>query len=88
LTDFSSGDEDPALQDYALIAPCIEDGMSHKARAAETGVSRKTISRKIEKFHTGRVELFEEKQERTKAEPVFQRTLSNSSKASCYLIRS
>lgn len=35
--------------------------MSHKARAAETGVSRKTISRKIEKFNAGGVDALRRK---------------------------
>lgn len=61
LTDFSSGDNDSALQEYALIAPCIEHGLSHKARAAETGVSRKTISRKIEKFNAGGIDALRRK---------------------------
>jgi len=62
LTDFSStDDEDPALEQYALIAPCVEDGISQKVRALEAGVSRKTIGRLIEKFKTGGIDALRRK---------------------------
>lgn len=61
MTDFSPADDDPALQQYALIAPCIENGVSQKIRAAETGVNRKTLSRLIEKFRAGGIEALRRK---------------------------
>ncbi|MCC7530266.1 MAG: DDE-type integrase/transposase/recombinase [Candidatus Melainabacteria bacterium] len=61
LTDLSQDDDDPALKQYELIAPCIEDGVSQKTRAAETGVSRKTIGRLIEKFAGGGIEALRRK---------------------------
>lgn len=61
MTDFSSDDEDPALKRYALIAPCVEDGISQNVRALEVGCSRKTISRLIEKFNTGGIEALRRK---------------------------
>lgn len=50
MTDVLTPEEEYALKQYELIAPCIEDGVSHKFRAAETGVDRKTISRLVNKF--------------------------------------
>lgn len=38
---------------YALIAPCIEEGMSLNQRALETGCHRSTLSRLIKQFRAG-----------------------------------
>jgi putative transposase len=77
LTDISSGDEDPALRQYALIAPCVEDGISQKVRALETGVSRRTISRLIEKFKSGGIEVLKRK---TRADKGLPRVSENAFK--------
>jgi putative transposase len=70
LTDVSSmEDEDPALEQYALIAPCIEDGVSQKARAAEVGINRKTIGRLVEKFRSGGIEALRRKTRADKGQP-------------------
>jgi putative transposase len=61
--------EDPAFRQYALIAPCIEDGVSQTTRAIETGSSRKTIGRLIEKFKAGGVEALRRKSRRDKGRP-------------------
>jgi putative transposase len=68
LTDFSSTDEDHALKQYELIAPCIEDGVSQKARAIEKDVSRKTISRLVEKFMTGGIDALRRKTRKDKGQ--------------------
>lgn len=68
LTDFSSTEDEYALKQYALIAPCIEDGVSQKARAIEAGVSRKTIGRLIERFKAGGVEALKRKTRTDKGE--------------------
>jgi putative transposase len=77
LTELSSGDEDPALKQYALIAPCVEDGVSQKARALETGVNRKTIGRLIEKFKAGGIEALRRK---SRADKGQQRVSDNTFK--------
>ncbi len=61
LTDSSLTNEDSALKQYALIAPCLEDGVSQKNRATETGVSRKTLGRLIGKFKAGGIEALRRK---------------------------
>ncbi len=77
MTNFSSDDEDPALRQYALIAPCIEDGISQTARALEVGVTRKTIGRLIEKFTAGGIDALRRK---TRADKGQQRVSENTFK--------
>jgi putative transposase len=50
LLNDSPGDDEQALEKYALIAPCIEDGVSQRDRAKEKEVSERTIRRLITKF--------------------------------------
>ncbi len=77
LTDHSSADEDPALKQYELIAPCIEDGISQSVRARETGVNRRTISRLVEKFKRGGFEALRRK---TRADKGLPRVSENTFK--------
>lgn len=56
MTDIPTPEEEYVLKQYELIAPCIEEGVSHKTRAAETGVDRKTISRLVSKFKAGGID--------------------------------
>lgn len=70
MTDLSSTDgEDPALEQYALIAPCVEDGISLKVRAVEVGRDRKTLGRLIEKFNTGGIDALRRKTRADKGQP-------------------
>ncbi|MBZ0187893.1 MAG: DDE-type integrase/transposase/recombinase [Candidatus Obscuribacterales bacterium] len=46
-------DDELAASKYALIAPCIEQGMSIKQRALETGVHRTTLGRLVDRFNEG-----------------------------------
>jgi len=50
LNDSSPDSDDQALLKYALIAPCIEDGISQRDRAQELGLSERTLRRLICKF--------------------------------------
>lgn len=77
LTNFSSDDEDPVFAKYSLIAPCIEDGVSQKTRALETGVSRKTLSRLIDKFSVGGIDALRRK---TRADKGHARVSENAFK--------
>jgi putative transposase len=61
LTNLETTDEDSAYKQYSLIAPCIEDGVSYKARAAETGVHRQTIGRLVRKFNAGGLDALKRK---------------------------
>lgn len=62
MTDNSSSDEDPALQKYSLIAPCVEDGVTLTERAKQIGVNRKTLARLIDKFDRGGMEALRRKE--------------------------
>ncbi|MBX9771613.1 MAG: DDE-type integrase/transposase/recombinase [Candidatus Obscuribacterales bacterium] len=62
MTDNCTADEERALQKYALIAPCIEDGVTLAERASQTGVNRKTLARLIEKFDGGGLEALRRKE--------------------------
>ncbi|MBX9573444.1 MAG: Mu transposase C-terminal domain-containing protein [Candidatus Obscuribacterales bacterium] len=69
MTEFLSNEEDPALKQYSLIAPCIEDGVSQKERAVEVGVSRKTIGRLVKKFQKNGIDGLRRKTRADKGQP-------------------
>jgi len=55
-------EDDIALKKYALIAPCIEDGVSQTDRALEIGISRRNLCRLIQRFESGGIEALRRKE--------------------------